>query len=128
MKEALYKKLAGKITAYHNCVESHNAVWEGQHREDIERLTESYMPSGSGIDAGTSFDFDKSKTDKLVFNSSYHTMDDCGFYGRWIEFTVTVTPSLEQRYYLNIKGNFGKDHDIKDYLYDVFGCALDSIV
>ena len=128
MKEELYKKLAAKITAYHNCVESHNAVWEDQHRNDIVMLTENHMPSGSGIDAGTSFDFNKSKADKLVFNSSYHTMDEYGYYGRWIEFTVTVTPSLQHRYNLNIKGNFGKDHDIKDYLYETFGWALDTIV
>jgi hypothetical protein len=51
---------------------------------------------------------------------------DEGMYTRWINWKLIITPSLTLGFHMNITGNFGKDQDIKDMLYDMFRCALEE--
>jgi hypothetical protein len=119
MINALYQELARKVSARLNCVVSHNEEWEDKHGEDIRQLVE-LLPHGSGIDGSTTLDYDKSNGNRIIILSEFHTMDKHGFYGKWISYKVTVTPSLTCGIDLTIVGDFGKCADIKDYLYETY--------
>jgi hypothetical protein len=122
MSTKVYQQLASLVTARENCVKSGNDVWFDKHGEAIETIVNNYMPSGSGFDSGTKIDLDKSTGDKLVFTTSYHHMNDGGYYDGWSDHTVTVKPSLLHGFTLNIGGR--DRNGFKDYAYDVFQIAL----
>lgn len=96
----------------------------------LDRLNEllNKLPTGSGIDAGTTIAFEECKWNKIVFDSAYHVMDSNGYYDGWIEFKVIVRPSftgidleikpLRRKTYFN---NY-----LRDYVFDVFWDALNS--
>lgn len=95
-----------------------------QHRETIEKLVSKYLPDGSGINNGVTFNFEESCSSKLVFDSSFHLNFD-GSYGDWIDFTVVVYPSLIREIGIVIDGKtIGENYDIHDYLYEVFYDSL----
>jgi hypothetical protein len=79
------------------------------------------MPSGSGIDCGTKFDWG-SKPNKLVFTFSYHHMDEAGLYSGWMEHTLIVKPSLQSGFDMRITGP--NRNQIKEYLFDIYEYAL----
>ncbi len=117
MKKINVKDLAGKFNAYLNCIKSNNKEWEEKHEDSINAMLEN-LPSGSGIDAGTKFDWDKSTPEKLIFTLGFHHMDEGGGYDGWTEHEVIITPSLY--FGINIR-IAGKDRDgIKEYLSDLF--------
>lgn len=122
----LYVVLAQTLQAYHNCSKlgatDHNREWKLKHAERLGELVHEHMPSGSGIDSGTSFNLDKSTPDRLVFETSYHHMTEGGMYDGWTEHTVVVTASLCFGISIRITGRNRKD--IKTYLHDVFHEAL----
>lgn len=124
MKRALYQELATIVDARLRCEKVGNAEWYEKHTEVIEHIEKNFLPSGSGIDSGCKIDLAKSTGEKIVITSSYHTMDDNGMYAGWIDFTVTITASLQFGLNLSIKGNFGKHQDLKDYLHEVFSTDL----
>lgn len=127
-KEKVYKKIASLVVAIENCRQSNNEEWLEKHSDHLTDIVKNNLPSGSGIDSGCSIDLDNSSGDKIIIVSSYHVMSDLGCYDGWIDFTVTVRPSLQFDYTLMIQGKFGKNQDIKDYLYDVFSHCLEQIV
>ena len=134
MARYLYSELAGLIDARRNRLAvrdgftdgdgANAAVWVDRHEDTIESLVKDFMPSGSGFDSGTKLDLDASHADKLVFTTSYHHMNEAGYYDGWTEHTVTVTPSLQHRYNLRISGR--NRNDIKDYMRQTFDQALQS--
>jgi hypothetical protein len=126
MNRPLYKILASTIDAFHRCEKTGNTEWRENHYRTIQRIQDNYLPSGSGIDSGCQIDVEKSTGEKLVIKSSYHTMNENGYYGRWIDFTVTVKASLQFGLDMQIKGAFGHDQDLKDYLHDVFITDLEK--
>jgi hypothetical protein len=89
MKKQLSALIALKVNALSHCSEE----WKKKHTEAIETLQNNYLPSGSGFDAGSIVDLEKSTDKSLVIESAYHHMDD-GFYIGWSYFTVTITSSL----------------------------------
>lgn len=122
----LYQRMSQIISAYHNCIRSQNTEWETRHKETIESLANDYLPSGSGIDSGCQIDIDNSNQDKIIIQSSYHRMDDNGMYDGWIDFTVTVKPSLCFNYVLSIRGNGITKYDLGEYLHSVFSESLEQ--
>jgi len=122
----IYKQLASSILARKNCIDSGNEDWFDNHSLLIDYIQQNYLPSGSGIDSGCTVDTEKYQT--LNIKSSYHTMDENGYYGRWIYFTVKVKPSLIFDFDISIVGNFGKHQMTKDYLYSVFCDALAQLI
>ena len=118
----LYVALAQTVQAYHSCVKSGNHEWQVIHAERLGKLMHEHMPSGSGIDAGTSFNLDKSTDEKLVFETSYHHMNEHGVYICWTDHTITVTASLSFGISIWIGGR--NRNETKDYLYEVFHAAL----
>jgi hypothetical protein len=116
MKE-VYKGIAMALTSMNNCTASGNQEWHDKHEETIEELVKNYMPSGSGFDNGTSFDWIKSSANKLVFHTAYHHMNENGCYDGWTDHTITVTPDLAMD--INIKVSGSNRNNIKDYMYDI---------
>jgi len=93
--------------------------WKEIHENDLQKLVD-YLPHGSGIDAETVFDLEASKVNRLVFHSSYHVMNRDGYYTRWIEYSVILTPSLSFDFDVRVTGNFGREQDIKQYLTELY--------
>jgi hypothetical protein len=122
----VYQELASLVIARQNCIKSNNTEWFNRHSEKIEHIIKNYLPSGSGIDSGIKIDLEKSNDQKLVFYSSYHNMDENGFYDGWSDFKLIVIPSLCFGFNLKIVGNFGKYQDTKDYLCELFNIDLDQ--
>ncbi len=124
--DKLYRRLATLVSAYHRCVETKNTLWEEKHEEEIERLVKNFLPSGSGFDSGTTIDIDASTGEKLVFTTSYHHMNDGGYYSGWTEHVVTVRASLQFDKDIKISGR--DRNDIKDYIHEEFDRALGEVV
>jgi len=117
----VYRKLALTTRAW---LHEHDTKNKERHRETIEKLVSKYLPDGSGINNGVTFNFGESCSSKLVFNSSYHLNFD-GSYGDWIDFTVVVSPSLIREVDITINGKtIGENYDIHDYLHEVFYNSL----
>ena len=92
-------------------------------KNKLKRLMND-APHGSGIDNCILFELDDSNDSKLVFNLSYHHMNEVGYYDGWTEHKITVKPSLMFTFVINISG---KDkNDIKDYLHDILSTWLDE--
>jgi len=119
----LYQELAMAHMAYWNSVKSGNSEWTDRWFDKIEKIVNS-LPHGSGIDGETKFNFDMSNDDKLVINSSYHCMNDAGYYDGWIDFSIIITPDWTGPNVV-ISGRFrAKYADVKDYLEELFYNAL----
>jgi hypothetical protein len=125
-RDKLYRLLAQTVDAYHTCVKRDNIEWRDRHEETIGTLTEEFMPSGSGIDNGTTFDFDKSNGEKLVFSFDYHHMNENGMYDGWTNHVLTVRPSLVFGFTLSFSGR--DRNDIKEYLYQEYEHALSQTI
>ena len=128
----IYRELANRIQARLNCMkkdvqDENTRSWTEKHEEAIEALR-NFLPHGSGIDSGISIDLINSTGEKIIIDSSYHAMNDGGYYDRWIDFSITVTPSLIHGISLKITGRFGKYQDIREYLYDIFDTSLRDTV
>ena len=124
MKRPLFSQIASTLEAFNNCMAAtpRNDEWAARHTSTVDDLTEQFMPSGSGIDSGCTFDWDESKPNRMVFNTSYHHMNDHGYYDGWTEHKIIVTPSLTSQFDLKITGR--DRNEIKEYLADVFQSAL----
>ena len=82
------------------------------HEEKLNELID-LLPSGSGIDAGIKFDWDKSTKDKLIFNFGFHHMNETGYYDGWTEHQIIITPSLADKFNLKITGKDRNPQAIK---------------
>jgi hypothetical protein len=79
------------------------------------------LPSGSGFDAGTEIVSGNNK--KVTLSTSYHHMNENGYYDGWTGHEIILTPSFNG-YDMRITG---KDRNgIKDYIGDVFTHCLDE--
>lgn len=117
------------ITTSNDTIDIENKQkWVDTYTDGIDKIVKEEMPHGSGIDNGIHFDYENSKPNKLVFNSSFHCMDENGYYDGWIDFRIVITPCLELEYHVKIVGNFGgKYNHIKNYLHDIFDHAFNQI-
>ena len=124
-QQKVYQELARRLVAYKNCIETDNKEWEEKHLEQLVRLVNERLPIGAGFDGETELDYVKSNANKLVFHSSYHAMDENGFYTRWYDFTVIVNPSLTHGFDLRIKGDKMSSF-LKEYILDAYSEALEE--
>src|SRR5262245_57910277 len=104
MTRPLYQEIALLTQARLTCRASNNEEWFRNHSDKIAQLTRDFLPRGSGFDMGTVFDFDQSTPSKLVFQTSYHHMDEYGGYTRWTDHTITITPDLAHGFNLRVNG------------------------
>ena len=117
MTTPIYQQIARSFVAYQNCLISGNTEWGGNHKETIESLASDHLPSGSGFDSGSTFDFEASKPNRLVFNTSFHHMTEHGYYDGWTEHSVIVTPDLHSGFNLHVTGRDRRE--IKEYIGDI---------
>ena len=92
----------------------------------LEKL-EALLPSGSGIDDGTKINLEKSMPNMIILDSSYHCMED-GYYTEWVDFEVTILPSLAQEYYMEIEIDGDDIVNLSDYLHETYGISLSEKV
>jgi len=116
--------VARTFRALKECEKTGNDTWAGKHSERIRELINIYFPHGSGFDAGSGFDFEKSSANKLVFYTSFHHMTDGGMYDGWTDHTIIATPDLAFGFSLRVTGR--NKRDIKEYIGECFQTALDS--
>jgi hypothetical protein len=119
--KTLAQHLSNLIQARLNCIQSSNDEWRDKHESRIATLARNFLPSGSGIDAGTSVDLERSTGDKIVLNTAFHHMHESGMYDGWTNHTVTIRPAFDG-FTINISGRDRRE--IKDYLADTFDIAL----
>jgi hypothetical protein len=67
-------------------------------------LFKNELPSGSGFDSGTKFDFERSYKSALVFNTGYHCMNENGMYDGWIDFDIIIVPDFGLGFNIAFKG------------------------
>jgi len=109
-------KFSRSLEAYQSCVKSNNTDWQDKHKDYIETECKK-LPHGSGLDAGVEFDFDASTPLKLVFRTSFHHLDENGYYSGWSDHSLIISPEFGY-YHIKITG---KDRNqIKDYLSQLF--------
>ena len=118
----VYEMLAQKINAYLTCNEEHALNAEHYIRDEIDTL----LPSGSGFDSGSAVSLIDSKQDRLVINTSYHHMNENGYYTRWSDHDVILTPSFIGGFDIRVTGR--NINDIKDYIADTFYHALSETI
>lgn len=121
MQRKLVEHLASALDAWQRCKQTGNEEWEDKHYARIIELCDNHLPSGSGIDNGTTLDFDRSKPERLVLTTAYHHMTE-GFYDGWTDHQVVVKPSFVFGLDINVTGR--NRNDIKEYLAEVFQSAL----
>ncbi len=109
----VYQFLANAAWVFGKDNEKYREYWE----DKVDEVMDKYAPSGSGFDRGTEFLVDSSDERRLVFVTSFHHMNEGGFYTDWTEHTVAVTPSLMLDFDIRVSGG---DEDIKSYIVDVF--------
>ena len=110
-----------------NCIKTNNTDWFNKHEAKLIKTLLNTLPHGSGIDCDWTFDI----TDKMIrCSNSYHRMDEYGGYRGYIDFSVVIKTDhrmIDGRLDYNIKGQFGKYQDLKDYLYDTISIGLDEL-
>jgi hypothetical protein len=137
--QPIYKMIATKVQALANLeAKEMEYVWGDQaipenitrwlaiHTTILEDIADKLLPSGSGFDNGTAIDLEQSKPERLVLSTSFHHMNENGFYTKWTQHEVIITPSLAFDFEIKITG---RNHNgIKDYMHEVFDHALRQTV
>jgi len=117
----LYQAMAQLLVAIENCKISDNQEWRLRHQNRLNKLVASHMPSGSGFDSGTKLS-DSSTPESMVFTTSFHHMNEDGYYTHWTDHTITVTASLPFCFSVVVTGQ--DDSDVNDYIHEEFEHAL----
>lgn len=126
MKRKILEAISSALQARINCDKGHgNNEWFVRHGENIESWVKEHLPRGSGFDAGTTFDFDASRPDRLVFNTAFHHMDDGGGYDGWTEHQVIATPSFIGGFAIRVTGV--NRNGIKEFIADTFNHVFSSV-
>lgn len=97
-----------------NCIDSGNTTWQYRAEGEFDQLMRT-APSGSGFDSGTLLELATDNT--LIFNTSFHHMNDHGMYIGWTHHRIVVK-AIFNGFDLRVTG---KDkRDIKEYIGEVF--------
>ena len=125
MKEALYILIhtnAVQLKALRTNV-NHHMLPDAE--EFLEQLN-GCLPSGSGIDVGSSINVDESNNKKIVIDTAYHHMNENGMYDGWSDHKIIITPSFISGFDIRVTGRNMKG--IKEYLIDLFHYVLSKEV
>lgn len=117
-KRPLYREIASLVGARMRCIATNNCEWPDRHGDTLRLFAKDFLPRGSGVDSGTLIDLDASTQCRLVFTTSYHHMNDGGYYDGWTDHTVVVKADLAGDIDIRITGR--NRNDIRDYLHELF--------
>lgn len=110
MKLPLYKIIARNL-----------AIIDGANGERansrLDYIEKEFLPSGSGFDAGTKIDRE-SNVDKIRLTTSFHHMNEAGYYDGWTEHKIIIKPCLQFGFTFSITGR--DKRQIKEYIGDMF--------
>jgi hypothetical protein len=120
----LYKRIACAVAARHACVRSQRHDLVARWDIALNHLV-AELPSGSGVDKGTQLNA-ASTGDKLIFDVSFHHMDEHGYYDGWTDHQVIVTPSLQHEFLLRVTGI--NKRNIKEYLTELYADQLYRVI
>ncbi len=84
-----YEFIAVHLIAMRNCQKINNFEWEERHSDSLDKILSTF-PDSSGFNSGTELDYEKSTSDKLIFNSAYHFMNENGMYDGYNNFRIVV--------------------------------------
>jgi hypothetical protein len=116
----LYQVIAEHLIARENCIKSGNAEWKARWESAIEGIN-GMLPSGHGFDAGSKIML-VSDDNEIAIKTSFHHMDEAGFYDGWTEHMVIVRPSLAFGFTITVTG---EDRDgICDHIAETFDLVL----
>lgn len=122
----IIQAIAQSVDARINCIDRNLLPGVGINENKIEELIEQ-LPFGGGIDYGVEIDYERSNSDRIVINSTYHVMNDDGYYTGLINYRVIITASLLFGIDVNVVGNFSSNmsaRGVKEYLIDLYNNAL----
>lgn len=122
----VYVLLAQAIGSRLRCIKAVNSLWQEKHEETIFGIQKNCLPHGSGIDGDNVIDLEKSTDEKIIIHTSYHHMNEGGYYDGWTEHTITVRPSLTRGFDMTISGR--DRNQIKEYLFECFDTALRAML
>ncbi len=127
MPKEFYREIAHLVQARINCdtCNPRNVEWFDKYDARLNELVAEFLPHGSGFDNGTTLDLDKSTSEKLIFYTSFHHMDENGGYDGWTDHSIIVTASLVYGFNLRVTGR--DRNDIKDYIATRFNDALTEV-
>jgi len=106
-----------------NAETHNNGTWAETWAEIIRQIEKEILPAGGGFDAGTSLV--SATGSKLILSTSFHHMNDGGYYDGWTEHTVTVKARFGG-FDLSISGR--NRRAIKYYIGDCFHACLSTRV
>ena len=115
MNKQTYCRIASTQTAIDNCIKNGNEEWQERHEQKLDELMNG-APSGSGFDSGTKLCMANEKA--IIFETSFHHMNQDGYYEGWTDHKITVLPNLSFGFELKVSGK--NKNDIKSYIADVF--------
>ena len=135
MNHSLAHEIASCLQAYKSCRDrspdqSHLAEWERRHYDRLKTLCQNGLPHGAGIDNTHpeelhGLNVEQSNATRLVIHLEYHHMNDVGYYDGWTDHRVVVSPRFDG---LDVRISGRNRNDVKDYLADVYSCALSELV
>lgn len=128
MEDKVYKLIASQLLRIESCKKINNEKSMENIEEAIdilEHIEKQYLPHGSGIDCGCKINIEKSNSNKIVIDFSFHHMDENGYYDGWTDHSIIITPSLYFDYDMKITGK--NRNYVKDYLTENFSSHLDQI-
>lgn len=123
--KTLAQAISGTLEAMENCRKTSNSMWLEKHRDTLKRL-QKLLPSGSGFDAGSHIDeVENDATRGFRLRTSFHHMNDVGYYDGWTEHMVRVRATFHG---LDITVTGSNRNDIKDHIAEVFRDALSYVL
>ena len=91
-------------------------AWTDRWEDRLEYMV-GKLPHGSGFDVAVTLNDERSTAQRLVFNGSYHNMDQHGGYCGWTDYALTLKPCLMGGFVMRVTGG---DRHFKDYVHDTF--------
>lgn len=119
--EIVAAAIAGLIGALANCERLDRRDWAARHRANLQWIGDNLLPSGSGIDRGTTINVEYSKADRLVLDVPIHHMDENGYYCGWTTYQIIVRPDWSG-IRVDVKGR--DRNGTKDYLAETYHYQL----
>lgn len=118
MSKKIYHKISNGMRNYLHWINRENSDMADDYLDKIKEIVSANFPAGSGFNFGTYFDEKASNTNKLVFYTKYHHMNEMGFYDGVTDHKIIITPDFV--YHINIKITGRDRNGIKGYIGEIF--------
>lgn len=115
----LAAKIHAALIARLNCLKNGNE-YASNWDDRLEHIERELLPSGSGIDHGTTIERD-AKPGSFVLCCDFHHMSEHGYYDGWTSHRITISPAFDG---IDVKVSGRNRNDIKDYLTETFQYLL----